>query len=187
MSDGSRFMRLRAALRNAVVWGVGWGAIGSAIATTMRFVQKVPLGNAILDGLGMGVRIAFIGALAGAAFFGFITLAYRGKRLREISWIRFGVGGAILAGLFVPAFLQTMNLVTGGSLVPWSLVFDDLVFSAAFGGITAAGTMLMAQRYEAKHPVTVQELLERMERQTLDAAAAVQFRKPERTRSAEQL
>jgi hypothetical protein len=185
MSDESRFTRLRAAIRNAAVWGVGWGAIGSAVATTFRLVDKIPFGNALLDGIGMGVRIGFIGAIAGTAFFAFIGLAYRGKRLRDISWVRFGVGGAILAGLFVPAFLQTMNLITGGSLVPWNLVFDDSIFSAAFGGITAAGTMFLAQRYEARHPVTVQELLERMEQQTLAAGEAVPFRKPERSRSAE--
>jgi len=185
MSDESRFFRLRAALRNAAVWAVGWGVIGTAVATAMRLVDKIPFGKAVLDGIGMGIRIGFIGAIAGTAFFAFISLAYRGKRLRDISWVRFGVGGAVLAGLFVPAFLQTMNLITGGSMVRWNLVFDDLVFSAAFGGITAAGTMLLAQRYEARHPVTVQELLERMERQTLAAAEAVQYRNPQRTRSPE--
>ena len=185
MADEKGFVRLRAAFRNAVVWGLGWGGIGSAIATAMRLVDQIPFGNAVIDGVGMGIRIGFIGAIAGTAFFAFISLAYRGKRLREISWVRFGVGGAILAGLFVPAFLQTMNLITGGSLVPWSLVFDDLVFSAAFGGITAAGTMLLAQRHEAKHPVTVQELLEQMERNALNTGDATAYRRVERSRSAD--
>ena len=185
MSDENRFARLRAAVRNAAVWGVGWGAIGSAVATTFRLIDRIPFGNALLDGIGMGIRIGFIGAIAGTAFFAFISLAYRGKRLRDISWLRFGAGGAILAGLFVPAFLQTMNLITGGSMVPWNLVFDDLIFSAAFGGITAAGTMLLAQRYEARYPVTVQELLDRMERQTLAAGETLPHRNPERARSAE--
>ena len=185
MSDEKGFPRLRAVFRNAAVWGVGWGAIGSALAMTMRFIDNIPFRNAVLDGLGMGIRIAFIGAIAGTAFFAFISLAYRGKKLRDISWVRFGVGGAILAGLFVPSFLQTMNLISGGSLVPWSLVFDDLIFSAAFGGITAAGTMFLAQRYEAAHPVTVQELLDRMERQTLGVGEAATYGKSERSRSVE--
>ena len=105
--------------------------------------------------------------------------------LSEISWLRFGIGGAVLAGLFVPSFLQTMNLLTGGGLVPWSLVFDDAVYSGLFGGITAAGTMILAQRDEAKHPVTVEDLLERMERQSLAAGEATAYRKVERSRSAE--
>jgi hypothetical protein len=151
----------------------------------MRLIDKIPFGHAVLDGIGMGVRIGVIGAIVGAAFFAFIGVAYRGKRLAEISWVRFGIGGAILAGLFVPAFLQTMNLVTGGSLVPWHLVFDDLVFSAAFGGITAAGTMILAQRHEAAYPVTVEDLLERMERDALGAGEATGYAKAERSRSAE--
>jgi len=185
MSDETRFPRLRAAFRNAVVWGVGWGAFGTVVATAMRLADRIPLGGAILDGLGMGIRIGFMGALAGTAFFAYIAAAYRGKRLSEISWVRFGIGGAIVCGLFVPAFLQTMNLLTGGHLVPWNLVFDDLIFSAAFGGITAAGTMLLAQRYDAAYPVTVEDLLDRMERNSLGAGAAQEYRKKELQRDRE--
>jgi hypothetical protein len=185
MSDKSRFPRLRATFRNALVWGVTWGAIGTVVATTMRLIDKIPFGYAVLDGIGMGVRIAVIGAISGAAFFAFIGVAYRGKRLSDISWVRFGIGGAVLAGLFVPAFLQTMNVLTGGSLVPWHLVFDDLVFSAVFGGVTAAGTMLLAQRHEAAHPVTVEELLDRMEQDAITAGEAASYRKPVRSASVE--
>jgi hypothetical protein len=187
VSNESRFFRLRAAVRNSVVWGVAWGAIGTVVATGMRIADKIPVGRAVLDGIGMGIRIGVMGAIAGAAFFAFIGLAYRGKRLREISWVRFGAGGALLAGLFVPAFLQTMNLLSDGRIVPWHLVTDDMLFSAIFGGITAAGTMILAQRNEAAHPVTVEELLERMERDALAAAKAAEYQKPERARSAERL
>ena len=133
MSEESRFPRLRAAIRNSVAWGVVWGGIGTAVASAMRLANNIPFGRALVDGLGMGIRIGFMGGIVGAAFFAFIGIAYRGKRLSEISWKRFGIGGAVLAGLFVPAFLQTMNLLTGGELVPWNLVFDDVVFSALFG------------------------------------------------------
>ena len=185
MSEESRFPRLRAAIRNSVAWGVVWGGIGTAVASAMRLADNIPFGRALVDGLGMGIRIGFMGGIVGAAFFAFIGIAYRGKRLSEISWKRFGIGGAVLAGLFVPALLQTMILVTGGELVPWNLVFDDVVFSALFGGITAAGTMILAQRDEAAHPVTVQELLDRMERNSIGAADPTSYGKIERTRSAE--
>lgn len=163
----SKFKRLRAALKNAVVWGVIWGGLGSVVATIMRLRDNIPFGHAVLDGIGMGIRIGIVGGLTGAAFSTFISMAYRGKSLREISWVRFGIGGAILAGAFVPLWMETMNVLTGGGLVPFNLINDDIVFSTVFGGITAAGTMLLAKRDEAKNPVTVEHLLEQMERQTL--------------------
>ena len=163
---------LRAAFRNSVVWGVVWGTIGTVVSTLFRLRDGIPVGNAMLDGLGMGIRIGVAGAIAGAAFVAFIRVAYRGKRLAEISPLRFGIGGAVVAGLFVPGFLQTMSLLTGGGLVPWHLLADDFLLSTAFGGITAAGTMLLAQRGAVARPVTVESLLERMERETLGTGAA---------------
>jgi hypothetical protein len=183
MPNETRFPRLRATFRNSVVWGVAWGTFGTAVASVMRLIDKIPFGHALLDGLGMGIRIGVVGAIAGAAFFAFISVAYRGKRLSEISWLRFGVGAAIVAGLFVPGFLQTMSLLTGGGLVPWHLLSDDFVLSAVFGGITAAGTMILAQRDEAAHPVTVEQLLDRMERESLGAGEVTGYRKAERARS----
>jgi hypothetical protein len=185
MSNQNRFTRLRAAFRNSLAWGAIWATFGSGVATIMRLADGIPLGRAVLDGIGMGVRIGVVGAIAGAAFFAFIGVVYRGKRLAEISWVRFGVGATVLAGLFVPAFLQTMNVLTGGEMVPWHLVFDDLVLSAVFGGITAAGTMILAQRDEAAHPVTVEELLDRMERESLGVGDPAFYKKAERSRSAE--
>jgi hypothetical protein len=187
MSNENRFTRLRATVRNSVVWGVIWGTFGSAVATVFRFADKIPFGHAVLDGIGMGIRIGFMGALTGAAFFAFISVAYRGKRLSEINWLRFGIGGSIVCGLFVPGFLQTMNLISGGGLVPWHLVSDDFVLAALFGGITAAGTMLLAQRNEAAYPVTVEELLRRMERDSLAAETAAEYSKTGRSRSVERL
>lgn len=185
MPSENTLTRLRGTIRNSVVWGVAWGTFGTGVASIMRMIDKIPFGYALLDGLGMGIRIGVMGAVTGAAFFSYISLAYRGKRLSEISWPRFGLGGAIVAGLFVPGFLQAMNLLTGGGLVPWNLVGDDFLYSALFGGITAAGTMILAQRDEAAHPVTVEELLNRMERESLGAGEASRYRKPERSRSTE--
>src|SRR5688572_3339454 len=187
MAEANRFTRLRAAVRNTAVWGVAWGAFGTAVATAMRLIDKIPFGNALLDGLGMGIRIGFAGAVVGAVFFAFIGLAYRGKRLSEISWLRFGLGGAVIAGVFVPSFLQGMNLLTGGPLVSWNLLADDFVMSELVGGITAAGTMIIAQRDEAAHPVTVEQLLDRMERDQIAAGGPAGYRKAQRARAAERL
>ncbi len=153
------------------MWGAVWGALGSAVATVFRLNDRIPFPGALLDGIGMGIRIGVAGALTGAAFATFISIAYRGKSLREISWLKFGIGGAILAGAFVPAWMETMSLMTGGGLVPFNLINGDIVLSTLFGGITAAGTMILAQHDEAKNPETVEGLLERMETQSLGAGA----------------
>jgi hypothetical protein len=127
-----------------------------------------------------------VGALAGAAFSTFISMAYRGKRLSEISATKFGLGGAILAGAFVPAWMQTMSLLTGGGLVPFNLINSDIVMATVFGGVTAFGSMLLAQRDEAKNPTTVQELLERMETESLGAGEPVSYQTKQRARSTQE-
>jgi hypothetical protein len=186
MPDENKGRRRRAVFRNAVTWGITWGALGTVVASLMRLSDKIPFGYALLDGLGMGIRIGVVGAITGAAFSTFISVAYRGRRLAEISAVRFGIGGAILAGLFVPASLETLSFLTGGGLVPLNLVTDDLVFSAVFGGITAAGTMLLAKHDEAKNPATVEELLGRMEPQSLSEGGTAGFTAKERSHSKEQ-
>jgi hypothetical protein len=185
MARKNRFSRLRATFRNSVVWGVVWGTFGTVVATGMRIRDGIPLIGAMIDGLGMGIRIGIVGGIAGAAFFAFIAEAYRGKRLSQISWLRFGIGGAVVAGLFVPSMMEALSLFTGGGVVPWNLVSDDFVLSAVFGGITAGGTMFLAQRNEAAHPVTVEDLLERMEQDSIGPGGAGQYRNAERAQSVE--
>ena len=138
-------VRLRAIMRNATMWGVVWGLLGTVIATILRITDGIPLPNAIGDGIGMGIRIGIFGGMVGALFAAFIAFAYRGKRLREINALRFGIIAAVLIGLFIPLFLQSMNLLSGQPLVPWSLLFDDLIMGIVFGGITAGGSMKLAQ------------------------------------------
>ena len=178
--------RLRAMMKNGVVWGGVWGALGTAVAAFMRLGDNISPPIALLDGLGMGIRIGIVGALAGAAFAAFISVAYRGQRVSEISWKRFGLGGLVLGGLFVPAFIQVMSLLTGGGLVPFSDIAGDMLYSAVFGGITAAGTMKLAQLDEEKNPVTASELLDRMEQQSLSAGGTPGYAAEQRARAAEQ-
>lgn len=167
MSDENKPRRLWAAFKNSVVWGVTWGALGTAVSAAFRLNDNIPFPNWILDGIGMGIRIGVVGALAGAAFATFISLAYRGRRLADISWAKFGLGGAIVSGAFVPAWMQTMNLLSGSGLVPFDLINGDIVLSSAFGGITAAGTILLAQRAEATNPATTREMIDSIEPQAM--------------------
>lgn len=140
--------RLRGALGNALVWGVGWFAFALAGFAVLRFVGIAPAALSWLDALVLATKGGFIGSIAGGAFSGFIGLYYHGQRLSEISCVRFGIVGGVATGLFVPTFLQTMNLLSGDGLVPMELVLDDAIWTAAFGGASAGGSLKLAQHAE---------------------------------------
>jgi hypothetical protein len=145
--DGG-WRRLRGVVRNALVWGAGWSALSFGVFAILRLFGVFP--NATwVQGLGLAARFGIVGAVAGGAFSTVIGLVYRGRRLRDISWVRFGIAGAVITGLFVPLFLQAMNLISGDGLVPWRLVLDDALWTAVFGGVVAGGSLKLAQRADA--------------------------------------
>jgi hypothetical protein len=66
----------------------------------------------------------------------------------------------VVTGVFVPLFLQAMNLLSGDGVVPWRLVLDDALWTAVFGGVVAGGTLKLAQRGEALAGGTLKDQLE---------------------------
>ena len=150
--------RVACAFRNAVVWGGAWFTLAVPVGVAFRLGEvSVPI--ALADGVFIGMRIGFIGGISGAAFAGLISVLYRGRRLAEISWLRFGLGGAVMAGLFVPAFLLAGNLISGDGWPALQYILDDGVYAAVFGGITAAGSVKLAQRAEALPSAETREQL----------------------------
>ena len=147
MSVDMWFRRLRGLMRNALVWGAGWSAFSLAVFATLRLAGVSHA--SWTQGLGLAARFGIVGAVAGGAFSTIIRLVYHGRRLRDINWVRFGIAGAVVTGVFVPLFLQTMNVLTGDGLVPWRLVLDDALWTAVFGGVVAGGSLRLAQRAEA--------------------------------------
>lgn len=129
--------RLRGALGNALLWGAAWSALGFAAVSALT--------GSLLNGLVFAPRFGIIGVVTGAAFSSLVPLLYRGRRLSEISPVRFGMAGGLVAGVFMPLFLQTMNVLSGGP-IPWSLVLDDAPLAAVLGGIAAGGSLALAQR-----------------------------------------
>ena len=131
----------------AVAWGGAWFALAFVAIIAMRAIGVVvPASVTVLDALGMSIRIGVMGGITGGAFSLYISQFYRGRRLSEISWARFGIGGGIVAGLFVPGVLVTANLLTGGGLLPLAAIRGDIIMATAFGGIAAAASMWLAQR-----------------------------------------
>jgi hypothetical protein len=165
--------RLRGVLGNAMVWGIGWFTAALAVFATVRLLGGFP-DTSLLEGLETAGRFGIVGGVAGAAFSSVIRLVYHGRRLSDISWVRFGLGGAAVTGLFMPVFLQTMNLLSGTGLVPWTLVLDDAVLTAVFGGVAAGGSMKIAQYAESALPDETEDRVNRFERRHRLGSAADQ-------------
>lgn len=147
MNVGRFAKRLRGAVRNAFAWGVAWFTLGFVAILALRAIGVVvPERVTWLDALGMAIKIGVMGGITGGAFSAFIALFYRGRRLSEIDWVRFGVGGGIVAGLFVPGFMVLANVLTGGSVPPFDAIRGDILMATLFGGVTAGGSMWLAQR-----------------------------------------
>ncbi len=149
---GERARVWRAALRNALVWGGAWFVLAIAVFAVLAVVGFVPPGIGWMDRIGMAIRVGIVGVLAGAAFATFIRFRYRGRRLSELSWVRFGLAGGLLTGLLVPAYMQTFNLLSGDGLVPWALIRGDILVSTVFGAVAAGSSLRLAQLAEARLP-----------------------------------
>lgn len=157
MPDDTR-LPVRAVLRNAIAWAAAWGAGGGGIAGVLALFTSNPaidslperLGHAVFAAAAWGVRFAIVGAVMGAAFAVAIRLSYRGRRLADIDPVRFGILGAVVGGVGVPLFLQTMNVLTGGPLLAWSMVTDDAVWATVFGAVAAVVSILLARRADRR-------------------------------------
>jgi hypothetical protein len=142
--------RLTGAAKNGVVWGGAWFTLAFGTMIGLRTVGVVvPAEIGVLDIIGMAIRVGIVGGVAGGAFAFFVSLLYRGRRLSEISWARFGLGGAAVALLFLLAFFGIGGLVEGG-FSALDDILGDLVMAAGFGGITAGASMWLAQRAETR-------------------------------------
>jgi hypothetical protein len=91
-----------------------------------------------------------------------MRLIYRGHRLQEISWWKFGLAGGLIAGIFVPTWMQTMNILTGGGGVPFALIRMDIVATAFLGAVASAISIKLAQYADKIFPDTVHEQFERI-------------------------
>ena len=151
MSVTDLVRRLTGAVKNGVVWGVSWFGLAFVTIIGLRTVGvMVPPEIGVLDAIGMAIRVGVAGGMAGGVFALCISQLYRGRRLSEISWVRFGLGGAVVAELFILAFFALGSLVSGDGFPALEHILSDLVMAAAFGGISAGGSMWLAQRAETR-------------------------------------
>jgi hypothetical protein len=152
MNAGNIYKRLRGAAGNAVVWGAGWSALSVAVFAVLKAAGFLPDSVIWLDAIMLAAKLGFLGGIAGGAFSLAIGVLYRGRHLSEISAVRFGAMGGIMAGVFVPLFLQAMNLLSGDGMVAMALVMDDALLAALFGAVAAGGSLKLAQRADPLLP-----------------------------------
>jgi hypothetical protein len=142
--------RLIGAVKNGMVWGVAWFGLAFVMILVLRTIGVVvPASISLIDAIGMSIKFGVMGGITGAAFSVFISLLYRGRRLAEISRVRFAIGGGVVAGLFVPAFMMAGNLISGDGFPPFAAIRGDILAAALFGGIAAGASMWLAQRRQA--------------------------------------
>jgi hypothetical protein len=141
--------RLRGAFGNAVVWGAVWFTVSFVVAALLLVLGVISPGDSIwMALLSLPIRLGVLGFGAGGAFSLVISLLYGGRRLSEISWVRFGIGGGLATALFMPPFLQLLNILSGTRPIPWRLVLDDTPLMLLLGGVAAATTLRLAQYAE---------------------------------------
>src|SRR4029079_19160358 len=126
------FRRLRGAIRNALVWGVCWSALSIPMYAILRIIGMVSDTMSWLNIIPLAVRFGVVGTIAGAAFSVAISVFYRGRQLSQISWVRFGIAAGVVTALFIPVFLQMMNVLSGSGLAPWGDILDDVPTTGLF-------------------------------------------------------
>ena len=154
---------LQATIRNAITWGAAWAVAGGSLLAMAALIApdagqtSIParITTAAIAAAVWGVRFGLAGAVAGTLFAAVVRLRYRGRRLADISPLRFALLGAVAGGVGVPLYLQTMNVLFGGGAIAWRLVLDDAPLSALLGAVAAAGSILLARRGagNTRHPV----------------------------------
>ncbi len=146
MTESSLPRRLRAVLRTALLWSATWFVSVLVIFTALKLVGFFSASAHWADGLFVALRAAIVGFVAGGAFAGFISWVYRGRRLAEMNPIRFGIAGGLATAIFVPTFLQLMNIISGDGMVAMNLVLDDGLWTGVLGGLIAGISLKIAQR-----------------------------------------
>ena len=158
--DSDAFRPIRGALRNAAVWGLAWGTVGFGAWVVLRLVGLLPAEAGFRSAAFLAARLGMAGAVAALAFAAVVRITWRGRRLRDISWLKGGLLVGLVTGLAFPLFLQAMNVLSGDGLIAWSLVLDDGPFVGLLAALAAGATLKLAQRSDALAPGGHSEALE---------------------------
>jgi hypothetical protein len=139
--------RYQGGVRNAVLWGISFGAIGLVLdlfAVSASDTGNLPRWQLVGS---LAFRFAAFGVICGTVFWWLTGLVFQRSDFARFGRLPVALCGAIGTAIFVPLLMQTMNLLSGDGAVPWSLVLDDAVWAFFFGGGAALGSLELARRW----------------------------------------
>jgi hypothetical protein len=139
-----------AVVRTGVVWGAAWFVVATCFVTVALLTGIAPTDATWFRAFGMAMRIGVVGGMAGALVAGTTALFYRGRRLRDMHWITFGVAGAVVTAVGMPLVLQMLNILSGDGPVAWHYLTDDIPWMGVMGGAVSAAWLALAQRAESR-------------------------------------
>jgi hypothetical protein len=135
---------VRGVIGNAVVWSGGWFVAAAGVFTTLA-VTGIAHPDHWFDIVRGAAMFGVMGGISGTAFSLYIALRYRGQRLTNIHWLRFGLGGAVAIGIFVPSFIAFMRMVNGDPPLGAIPLLKNALVGVVFGGAAAAMSLRAAQ------------------------------------------
>jgi hypothetical protein len=142
MSALDTLRRLRAIALNGLVWGGAWFVGVMTLATTANVLEgRGPL----IDGWELAVPGGILFAAAGVAFSTVVTLVLRGRRLSELNWVRFGLGGGVVSFVFLPTLVSVLRALSGDEMLAFTKLLGTGALGFMFGSVVAAGTLKLAQ------------------------------------------
>lgn len=144
--------RLRAVIGNAIVWGGIWFLAGCAWYWGLRLTGLVTENTTFVNMVGVALRIGIAGAVASTVFSLLISVLYKGRALRDISWMRFGLGGGVVSTAFILGMMFIPRWLGGEPILSPADWVGDAFITAVFGTIAAGGTMKVAQMADRSLP-----------------------------------
>lgn len=147
--------RIRAIVVNGLVWGGGW-FVGVMVLATVANIVDPPASGVVQWGepLSLAVPGAILFTVAGMVFSALVSLVLRGRRLADINWIQFGIGGGAVSFLFLPTLISVMRFFSGDDMLPFTKLLGTGTLGLMFGGVAAAGTLKLAQLADRRFPGT---------------------------------
>lgn len=140
---------LRAVFLTAVIWGIGWTAVGAGIGL-LEFFRNPPESSYLLALrlvlTGPMVVLGVAGLLGGGTFAAVLSQAERGETLETIASWRAAVWGALgglafsAAGVGLAAFSFGVGQVLDLRILLWAAV------ATACGALSAAGSLAIARK-----------------------------------------